>query len=111
MDFNTWKEFYQWGFCTKEDLKQALDQEMLTKAQYDEILGIQEPAPAPTKGEGTAETKPVENTKTETQETKPTENATPVVNHTTQSQQPVVNQTPVAQSQETTTTPSTTPVQ
>lgn len=111
MDFNTWKEFYNWGFCTKEDLKQALEQEMLTQQQYDEILGIQEPVSTPTKGEGTAETKPVENTKTETQETKPTENATPVVNHTTQSQQPVVNQTPVAQSQETTTTPSTTPVQ
>ncbi len=43
MDFNTWKEFYNWGFCTKEDLKQALEQEMLTQQQYDEILGIQEP--------------------------------------------------------------------
>lgn len=110
MDFNTWKEFYNWGFCTKEDLKQALDQEMLTKAQYDEILGIQEPVSTPTKST-TQETKTVENTKTETQETKQTENATPVVNHTTQAQQPVVNQTPVAQSQETTTTPSTTAVQ
>lgn len=112
MDFNTWKEFYNWGFCTKDDLKQALEQGMLTKAQYDDILGIQEPVPVQTKSE-TQETKPIENTKSEQQETNSTENATPVVNQepATQSQQPVVNQTPVAQSQETTTTPSTTPVQ
>lgn len=91
MDFNTWKEFYNWGFCTKEQLQEAVDGGMLTKAQYDEILGIQELAPTPTKGEGTAETKPVENTKTETQETKSEPEA-----------KPIVNETPVAQPQATT---------
>ena len=39
MDFNTWKEFYEWGFCTIEQLKQAVKQGMLTTEQYKEICG------------------------------------------------------------------------
>lgn len=93
MDFETWKEFYGWGFCTKEQLQEAVDGGMLTKAQYDEILGIQEPAPAPSnKGETIEGAKPVENTKSEIEskpvqepEVKPVEQpketvATPIAN-------------------------------
>ena len=98
MDFETWKEFYGWGFCTKEDLKQALEQEMLTQQQYDEILGIQEPVSTPTKGEGTAETKPVENTKSEA-ENKPIQ---PQETKSEPEAKPIVNETPVAQPQATT---------
>ena len=39
MDFNTWKQFYEWGFCTIEQLKQAVKQGMLTTEQYKEICG------------------------------------------------------------------------
>ena len=106
MDFNTWKEFYQWGFCTKEDLKQALEQEMLTKQQYDEILGIQEPTPVPTnKGESTEGAKPVDNTKSDNQENKPTAETENKPIQEPAAQQPIVNQEPAAQQ---VTTPSTT---
>ncbi|MGL4760418.1 MAG: XkdX family protein [Sarcina sp.] len=39
MDFNTWKEFYGWGFASKEQLQQAVKQNILTIAQYKEITG------------------------------------------------------------------------
>ena len=45
MDFNTWKQFYQWGFCTIEQLKQAVKQGMLTPEQYKEIC-VEDYAPA-----------------------------------------------------------------
>ena len=39
MDFNTWKEFYGWGFASKEQVKQAVKQNVLTITQYKEITG------------------------------------------------------------------------
>ena len=33
MDFNTWKQFYEWGFCTIELIKQAVKQGMLSTVQ------------------------------------------------------------------------------
>ncbi|MGL4761126.1 MAG: XkdX family protein [Sarcina sp.] len=38
MDFNTWKEFYGWGFASKNQLQQAVTQGMLTQEQYNEIV-------------------------------------------------------------------------
>lgn len=43
MDFNTWKQFYGWGFCTKEQLEQAVKQGELTIDQYNSIVGVQAP--------------------------------------------------------------------
>ncbi len=45
MDFNTWKQFYEWGFCTKEQLQEAVDGGMLTQEQYNEIVGTQDSTP------------------------------------------------------------------
>ncbi len=45
MDFNTWKQFYEWGFCTKEQLQEAVDGGMLTQEQYNEIVGTQNSTP------------------------------------------------------------------
>ena len=42
MDFNTWKQFYGWGFCDKEQLQQSVNQGLLTQEQYNEIVN---PAP------------------------------------------------------------------
>lgn len=43
MDFNTWKQFYGWGFCTKEQLEQVVKQGELTIDQYNSIVGVQAP--------------------------------------------------------------------
>ncbi len=40
MDFQDWKEFYGWGFCTQAQLQQAVQYGMLTEQQYDEIVGV-----------------------------------------------------------------------
>lgn len=40
MDFNTWKDFYAWGFCTKEQLEEAVKQGMLSNEQYNSIVGV-----------------------------------------------------------------------
>lgn len=39
MDFNTWKEFYGWGFATIEQLKEAVQESLLTASQFTEITG------------------------------------------------------------------------
>ncbi|MGL4990952.1 MAG: XkdX family protein [Sarcina sp.] len=39
MDFNTWKQFYEWGFATKEQLMEAVKENMITPIQYKEITG------------------------------------------------------------------------
>lgn len=37
MDFNTWKEFYGWGFCTVAQLQQAVKQNIITSDEYKDI--------------------------------------------------------------------------
>ncbi|MGL4762462.1 MAG: XkdX family protein [Sarcina sp.] len=39
MDFNTWKEFYGWGFATIEQLEEAVKENLLTASQFTEITG------------------------------------------------------------------------
>lgn len=39
MNFETWKEFYQWGMATKEQLIEAVKEGLLTSEQYKEIVG------------------------------------------------------------------------
>ncbi|WP_084764535.1 XkdX family protein [Clostridium massiliamazoniense] len=39
MNFETWKEFYQWGMATKEQLVEAVSEGLLTSEQYKEIVG------------------------------------------------------------------------
>lgn len=41
MDFETWKQFYNWGFCTAEQLKEALEQSLITQDEYNSILGLE----------------------------------------------------------------------
>lgn len=39
MDFNTWKEFYGWGFATITQLREAVKEGLLTQDQFKEITG------------------------------------------------------------------------
>ena len=86
MDFNTWKEFYGWGFASKEQLQQAVSQGMLTQEQYNEIINPTPVAPikpvmptVPTVEKPTTKTEPtqpVSSTVTSTPEVKATEDKT-----------------------------------
>lgn len=40
MEFQDWKQFYEWGFCTQAQLQEAVQLGMLTEQQYNEIVGI-----------------------------------------------------------------------
>lgn len=82
MDFNTWKQFYQWGFCTLEQLKQAVEQGMLTKAQYQEITG--ETYPEPNVQQSTPATTHTEINQTTNTDTQTVHKETPVVTNQTQ---------------------------
>lgn len=62
MDFNTWKEFYGWGFCTISQLQQAVKQNMLTDLQYKDITGKDYPVietKVPIQVKTPIETKPI----------------------------------------------------
>lgn len=40
MEFEDWKEFYGWGFCTQAQLQEAVQLGILTEEQYNEIVGV-----------------------------------------------------------------------
>ena len=71
MDFNTWKQFYGWGFCDKEQLQQSVNQGLLTQEQYNEIVN-----PAPIKP--VIPTVPVKEEPKEPEDTATSTVATPV---------------------------------
>ncbi|MGL5648064.1 MAG: XkdX family protein [Clostridium sp.] len=65
MDFETWKEFYDWGMATKEQLREAVEQGMLTQEQYNDILGIKPTAtvaPTPEVKEPVSQVQPTDST-------------------------------------------------
>lgn len=48
MNFETWKEFYNFGWATEQQLEEAVSLGELTPGQYDQIMGITD-TPAPPK--------------------------------------------------------------
>ena len=47
MNYSTWKKFYQWGWATKSQIAQAVQQGIITDAQYEEIVGVPYPVAKP----------------------------------------------------------------